>query len=278
MKEILKFDNYWIRRSYKQQEQRWYFSITDVIQALLQHATPQISRNYWKVLKGRLKKDGSEVVTMCNQLKLKAGDGKNYLTDVADVQTILRIIQVLPSPKAEPIKLWLAKVGYERIQEAVDPIISLNRAQNNWLYYGHNEKLIERHGLGQENDSVQLANYTSGVSSIDEDEKYTILTNIFNKEWSDLTLWQQEKLNRRSTLEMQKDMSDAEKTLIALAELSTRPFIEEPVDNAQSAKKPVKPKPKIRMTRLMRKKQKEKEMAKRYAESWGDEFSGNSEA
>jgi hypothetical protein len=107
----------------------WYFSVVDIIQVLTQQPDFQTARNYWKVLKNRLNKEGSQSVTKCNRLKLEASDGKKYLTDVANVETVLRLIQSIPSPKAEPIKLWLAKVGYECIQKMTDPEKSLDRAR-----------------------------------------------------------------------------------------------------------------------------------------------------
>ena|ERR1022692_3699562 len=118
-----------IRRIYDEDTETWYFSVVDIIQVLIQQPAFQAARNYWKVLKNRLNKEGSESVTKCNRLKLKAADGKKYLTDVASAETLLRLIQSVPSPKAEPIKLWLAKVGYERMQEIADPELSINRAR-----------------------------------------------------------------------------------------------------------------------------------------------------
>ena len=118
-----------IRRHWDEQEGKWYFSVVDIVGMLSESKDP---RNYWKVLKNRLSKEGSEVVTNCNQLKMMASDGKKYLTDVADVETILRLIQSIPSPNAEPFKLWLAKVGYERMQETIDPVMSIDRARENW--------------------------------------------------------------------------------------------------------------------------------------------------
>ena len=111
------FEDYNIRRLYDEENEKWYFSVVDIVQVLIQQKDYQATRNYWKVLKNRLIKEGSQSVTKCNQLKLEATDGKKYLTDVADVETLLRLIQSVPSPKAEPVKLWLAKVGYARMQE-----------------------------------------------------------------------------------------------------------------------------------------------------------------
>ncbi len=117
---------------------------------LIQQPDFQTARNYWKVLKNRLNKEGSESVTNCNRLKLEASDGKKYLTDVANVETLLRLVQSVPSPKAEPIKLWLAKVGYERMQEMADPERSVDRARDTWQQYGRSEKWIQQRMMGQE--------------------------------------------------------------------------------------------------------------------------------
>lgn len=123
------FEEYKIRRLYDEKTETWFFSVIDIIQALIQQPDYQSARNYWKVLKNRLNKEGNESVTKCNRLKLEAADGKKYLTDVATAETLLRLVQSIPSPKAEPIKLWLAKVGYERMQEMADPARSLDCAR-----------------------------------------------------------------------------------------------------------------------------------------------------
>ena len=127
--DLAVFENFKIRRHFDEQTETWYFSVVDIIQVLIQQSDYQAARNYWKVLKNRLNKEGSETVTKCNRLKMMAADGKMRVTDVASPETLLRLIQSVPSPKAEPIKLWLAKVGYERMQDMADPARSLDRAQ-----------------------------------------------------------------------------------------------------------------------------------------------------
>jgi DNA-damage-inducible protein D len=144
------FENYKIRRIYDENSEKWYFSIIDIIQVLTQQENYQTARKYWNKLKERLKKEGSQSVTNCHQLKMEAADGKKYLTDVADPETLLRLIQSVPSPKAEPIKLWLAKVGYERMQDIADPARSLDRAREFWQKHGRSEKWIQQRMMGQE--------------------------------------------------------------------------------------------------------------------------------
>lgn len=148
--KVTVFEDHQIRRIYDEKTETWFFSVVDIIRALTQQPNFQLARNYWKVLKNRLKNEGSETVTKCNRLKMTAEDGKSRLTDVANAETLLRLIQSVPSPKAEPIKLWLAKVGYERMQELSDPAISLNRARETWQKQGHSKKWIEQRMMGQE--------------------------------------------------------------------------------------------------------------------------------
>jgi hypothetical protein len=141
--ELTIFEDYEIRRVYDEESEIWYFSVVDIVQALTQQVDYQSARNYWKVLKNRLKNEGSEVVTNCNRLKMRAQDGKLRATDVATAETLLRLVQSVPSPKAEPIKLWLAKVGYERMQEMADPSRSMNRARDTWKKHGRSQKWIQ---------------------------------------------------------------------------------------------------------------------------------------
>src|SRR3989338_32417 len=154
------FEEHEIRRVYDEATETWWFSVVDIVQVLTQQADYQTARKYWNKLKERLGKEGSQSVTNCHQLKLKAADGKNYLTDVATPETLLRLIQSVPSPKAEPIKLWLAKVGYERMQEMADHERSLNRARENWKKHGRSGKWIQQRMRGQETRN-KLTDYWS---------------------------------------------------------------------------------------------------------------------
>ena len=144
------FEDFKIRRVFDEASEMWYFSVVDIMAALLEQPDYQKARKYWNKLKERLKKEGSQSVTNCHRLKLTAADGKKYLTDTASPEVLLRLIQSVPSPKAEPIKLWLAKVGYERIQDMADPARSLDRAREYWQQHGRSEKWIQQRMMGQE--------------------------------------------------------------------------------------------------------------------------------
>jgi len=214
------FEDYQIRRSYDEDAEIWWFSVIDIVQVLTQQVDHQSARNYWKVLKNRLKKEGSEVVTNCNRLKMTATDGKQRLTDVATAETLLRLVQSVPSPKAEPIKLWLAKVGYERMQEMADPAISLNRARETWQKHGRSEKWIQQRMTGQETRN-KLTDYWSG-HDIKQGEEFAILTNIIHQEWSGIGIKEHKKLKGLKSQNLRDHMSEAELIFTALAELSTR--------------------------------------------------------
>ncbi len=234
------FENFKIRRIYDEELQKWFFSVVDIIAALTEQTDYQTARKYWNKLKERLKKEGSESVTNCHQLKLEAADGKKYLTDVATPETLLRLIQSVPSPKAEPIKLWLARVGYESIQDMTDPALSLDRAREYWKQHGRSEKWIQQRMMGQETRN-KLTDYWKEHEIKGEDE-YAILTNIIHQEWSGISVKKHKDLKGLKTQNLRDHMSEAELIFTALAELSTRQ-IAESVDatgmseNAEAGKK-----------------------------------------
>ncbi|MCK9186421.1 hypothetical protein M0P48_03205 [Candidatus Gracilibacteria bacterium] len=218
------FEDYNIRRQYDEKKEVWYFSVIDIVQVLIQQKDYQTARNYWKVLKNRLVNEGSEVVTKCNQLKLVAEDGKMRFTDVADTETLLRLIQSVPSPKAEPVKLWLAKVGYERIQELADPEKSLNRARENWKKHGRSGKWIQQRMMGQETRN-KLTDYWS-EHEIKHAKEFAILTNIIHQEWAEVSVKSHKELKGLKTQNLRDHMTEAELIFSALAELSTREIAE----------------------------------------------------
>jgi len=218
------FDQHKIRRLYDEETETWFFSVIDVIQVLIQQPDFQAARNYWKVLKNRLIKEGSESVTKCNRLKLESADGKKYLTDVATTEIILRLIQSVPSPKAEPIKLWLAKVGYERMQEMGDPSRSLDRARETWQKHGYSEKWIQQRMMGQETRN-KLTDYWK-EHGIEESKEFAILTNIIHQEWSDISVKEHKQAKGLKSQNLRDHMSEAELIFTALAELSTRQIAE----------------------------------------------------
>jgi len=218
------FEGQKIRRIWDDKKEKWYFSVVDIIQVLVQQADYQTVRKYWNKLAERLKNEGSEVVTKCHRLKLLAQDGKMRETDVADVETLLRLIQTVPSPKAEPIKLWLAKVGYERMQEMTDPEKALNRSRSYWQKMGRSKKWIQQRMMGQEIRN-KLTDYWKD-NEVREKEEYAILTNIIHQEWSDLTVKEHKGLKNLKRENLRDHMTDAELVFTALAELSTRNIAE----------------------------------------------------
>jgi hypothetical protein len=222
--DLILFENYKVRRLYDEETETWYFSVIDIVQVLTQQPDFQAARNYWNVLKTRLNKEESQSLTKCKRLKLEAADGKKYLTDVADAETLLRLIQSIPSPKAEPIKLWLAKVGYERIQEMSDPERSLDRARETWQKHGRSEKWIQQRMMGQETRN-KLTDYWKD-HDIKETREFAILTNIIHQEWAEISVKQHKDLKGLKTQNLRDHMSEAELIFTALAELSTRQIAE----------------------------------------------------
>ena len=220
----VQFEDHAIRRVYDEPTETWWFSVVDIVQVLTQQPDPTTARKYWNKLKERLRKEGSQLVTNCHQLKLPASDGKNYLTDVATAETLLRLVQSVPSPKAEPIKLWLAKVGYERMQEMADPALSLDRARETWQKHGRSDKWIQQRMTGQETRN-KLTDYWTG-HDVKKGEEFAILTNIIHQEWSGLSVKAHKDIKGLKSQNLRDHMSEAELIFTALAELSTRQLAE----------------------------------------------------
>lgn len=172
-----------VRTHWDEKSEKWFFSVIDVIEILTESPRP---RKYWSALKTKLQTEGSELSQNMGQLKMRAEDGKMRETDIADTETLLRIIQSIPSPKAEPFKQWLAKVGYERMQEISDPAQSLDRARENWQKLGRSEKWIQQRMTGQETRN-KLTDYWKDAG-IKEQDEFALLTNIIHREWTDLTV------------------------------------------------------------------------------------------
>jgi len=218
------FDGESIRRVYDEDSETWWFSVIDVVQVLIQQPDDLMARKYWNQLKRRLGKEGSQLVTACHQLKMPAADGKQRLTDAATAETLLRLVQSVPSPKAEPIKLWLAKVGYERMQEMADPALSLDRARETWQQHGRSDKWIQQRMTGQETRN-KLTDYWR-EHDIKEGQEFAILTNIIHQEWSGVSVKDHKDIKGLTSHNLRDHMSEAELIFTALAELSTRQIAE----------------------------------------------------
>jgi len=184
----------------------------------------QEARNYWKVLKFRLGQEGNETVTNCNRLKMTADDRKKRLFDVGNMEQIFRLIQSTPSKKAEPFKLWLARVGKERILEAIDPELAINRARENYRKMGRSEKWIGQRMYGQETRN-KLTNYWAD-HNIDDPKDFARLTNIIHEEWAGVNISNHKKMKGLEKENLRDHMSEAELLFTALAELSTRQVAE----------------------------------------------------
>ena len=218
------FEGQAIRRSYDEATDTWWFSVVDLVQVLTQQPDDLTARKYWNQLKRRLAKEGSQLVTDCHQLKMPAADGKQRLTDVATAQSLLRLVQSVPSPKAEPIKLWLAKVGFERMQEMADPALSLDRARETWQQHGRSDKWIQQRMTGQETRN-KLTDYWRD-HGIQEGQEFAILTSIIHQEWSGVSVQAHKKIKGLKSHNLRDHMSEAELIFTALAELSTRQIAE----------------------------------------------------
>lgn len=217
MNEIKLYENKKIRSTWDDEKEEWYFSVVDVVGVLTES---EDSGNYWKVLKKRLKDEGRELVTICNQLKMKSHkDGKMYKTDVADMQGIFRIIQSIPSPKAEPFKMWLAEVGKERIDETLDPEQTIDRALETYLKKGYSKEWIN-----QRLQSIQVRKELTDVwenHGIKKGVEYAILTDEITKAWSGMTTKGYKQLKGLKKENLRDNMTTLEIVLNMLAEATT---------------------------------------------------------
>ncbi|MFM2394722.1 MAG: hypothetical protein RLZZ546_2704 [Bacteroidota bacterium] len=220
-KEDLKFFNdTQIRTHWNSEEEKWYVSIVDVIAVLTDQENYQSARNYWKVLKYRLTKEGNETVTNCNQLKMVAEDGKMRLTDVADVEQLFRLIQSIPSPKAEPFKLWLAQIANERIDEMQDPELSIDRALEQYLKLGYSESWIN-----QRLKSIEIRKELTDEwknRGLKEGQQFATLTDIITKAWSGKSTKEYKVFKGLKKENLRDNMTNTELILNMLAEASTK--------------------------------------------------------
>ena len=211
------FENKAIRTAWDEEKEEWYFSIVDVVAVLTDSPNPQ---TYWRVMKKRLKDEGNETVTNCNALKMTAADGKKRLTDVATTEQLLRIIQSIPSPKAEPFKLWLAEVGRERIEETIDPEQAIDRALETYLKKGYT-----REWINQRLQAIQVRKELTDEwqdRGVKKGVEYAILTDEITRAWSGMTTRQYKKLKGLKKENLRDNMSTTEIILNMLAETSTK--------------------------------------------------------
>lgn len=220
MSDIRLFENRRIRSHWDSEQEKWYFSIVDVIAVLTDQTDYQAARNYWKVLKNRLKKEGNETVTNCNQLKMPAIDGKMRLTDVADTEQLLRLIQSVPSPKAEPFKQWLAKVGSERLDQIQDPELSIQQALQDYRRLGYSDDWINQRLKSIEIRKELIDEWQR--TGIKGNKDFAILTNILTKTWSGKTVKEYKEHKGLKKQNLRDNMTSTELILNMLAEASTK--------------------------------------------------------
>lgn len=221
MKDIKLFEQKQVRSHYDAEKEIWYFSVIDVIEILTGSTIP---KRYWSDLKKKLTKEGSQLYEKIVQLKFEAADGKKYASDCLETQDLLRLIQSIPSPKAEPFKQWLAKAGYERMKEINDPGQSIDRARENWQKLGRSQKWIQQRMTGQETRN-KLTDYWQ-ENGVKKGEEFAALTNIIHQEWTGLTVKKHKDLKGLKSQNLRDHMSEAELIFTALAELSTRQIAE----------------------------------------------------
>jgi len=217
--KIQLFENQRIRTAWDEEKEEWYFSIVDVVAVLTDQPDQRHAAKYWSVLKTRLKKEGSELTTNCSQLKMRSADGKRYNTDVADTEQLLRIIQSIPSPKAEPFKLWLAQVGRERIEETIDPELTIDRALETYLKKGYT-----REWINQRLQAIQVRKELTDewdARGVQEGVEYAILTDEISRAWSGMSTRQYKNLKGLKKENLRDNMTTLELVLNMLAEATT---------------------------------------------------------
>lgn len=234
--EIQLFEDQKIRTAWDAEQEEWYFSVVDVIAVLTEQPDTRHAAKYWSVLKTRLKKEGSELPTLCSQLKLRSADGKRYLTDVATTEQLFRLIQSIPSPKAEPFKVWLAQVGRERIEETIDPELTIDRALETYQKKGYSTDWIHQRLL-----SIRVRNELTAewqARGVEQGREYAILTDEITKAWSGMTTRQYKNLKGLKKENLRDNMSTTEIILTMLAETSTKDIsaAEKPAGFSESVK------------------------------------------
>ena len=213
------FEGKKVRFVWDEEKEKYYFAVVDIVQVLTDSADYQTARKYWKVLKGRLLKEGNETVTNCYQLKLPAADGKKRLTDVADLEQIFRLIQSIPSKKAEPVKKWLAEVGAHRIDQMIDPELTFQMAVEDYRRQGYSDRWIN-----ERMRSIEMRKELTDEwhrSGIHESKDFAILTNVLTKAWSGMTTGEYKRYKRLTKENLRDNMTNVELALNTLAEVTT---------------------------------------------------------
>lgn len=220
MRDLMKFENKQVRSHWDADQEKWYFSVVDIIAVLTDSTNYQMARNYWKVLKNRLNNEGNETVTNCNRLKMRAADGKMRMTDVADTEQLLRLIQSVPSPKAEPFKQWLAKVGSQRLDQIQDPELSIQQALQDYRRLGYSDDWIN-----QRLKSIEIRKELTDEwqrTGITDNKDFAILTNVLTKTWSGKTVKEYKEHKGLKKQNLRDNMTSTELILNMLAEASTK--------------------------------------------------------
>jgi hypothetical protein len=234
--KIKLFEEKQVRAVWDEEAEKWWFSVVDIVSVLIEQADELRARKYWNKLKQRLKEEGNETVTNCHQLKMVAIDGKMRLTDVADTEQVLRLIQSIPSKKAEPFKMWLAKVGNERIDETVDPEQSIARAIQNYRRLGYSENWINQRIKSIEVRKALTDEWDN--SGVKQGEEYAALTDLMSRTWSGMSTREYKKYKGLKKENLRDNMTNTELVLNMLAEVAATDIsiVRQPVGFGESAK------------------------------------------